>query len=133
MREVFDYSVTKIPPDKTYFGIPTYGYDWTLQPKNGITIVHFLSNDAAINLAVEKEAVIQYDEVSQAPFYYYSENYGTGQINHIVWFEDARSIDAKVRLVPEYGFRGISILNVMTDFPQLWLIINTQYEIRKAI
>ena len=133
MREVFDYSVTKISPAKTYIGIPTYGYDWTLQPKNGITIVHFLSNEAAINLAIEKKTEIHYDEVSQAPFYYYTENYGTNIINHIVWFEDARSIDAKVRLVPEYGFRGISILNVMSDFPQLWLVINTQYQIRKAI
>lgn len=133
MREIFDYSVTKIPPEKTYIGIPTYGYDWELEPRDGITIVHYMSNVSAINLAVEKGAVIQYDELSQAPFYYYVENVEGKYISHIVWFEDARSIDAKIKLVPEYGFRGISILYVMGKFPQLWLVINTQYEIRKAI
>ena len=49
---------------KTYIGIPTFGYDWTLQPIGGITIIHYLSNNAAINLAIEKEAVIQYDETT---------------------------------------------------------------------
>jgi spore germination protein len=133
MRAVFDYSVTKIPPEKTYIGIPTYGYDWVLDPVKGAAIPHSLSNVAAIDLAVQVGAVIEYDEVSQAPFYYYTDTYGGKDKHHIVWFEDARSIDAKVKLVPEYGFRGISILNVMNYFAQLWLVINTQYEIRKAI
>jgi spore germination protein len=131
MREVFDYSITKIPPGKTYIGIPTFGYDWALQPIDGITIVHYLSNNSAINLAVEKDASILYDEVSQAPYYYYLDI--TNNIEHIVWFEDARSINAKLNLVTEYGFRGISILNIMEKFPQLWFIINTQYNIRNAI
>lgn len=131
MRQVFDYSITKIPPAKTYIGIPTFGYDWTLQPIEGITIVHFLSNNAAIDLAIEKNAIIQYDEVSQSPFYYYE--MAPNNIEHIVWFEDARSIDAKLKLVTEYGFRGISVLNIMEKFPQLWFIINTQYTIRNAI
>lgn len=131
MRQVFDYSITKIPPEITYIGIPTFGYDWTLQPIGGITIVHYLSNTSAINLAVEKKVIIQYDEVSQAPFYYYRDI--TNNIGHIVWFEDARSINAKLNLVTEYGFRGISILNIMEKFPQLWFTINTQYDIRNAI
>lgn len=131
MRQVFDYSITKIPPAMTYIGIPTFGYDWTLQPIGGITIVHYLSNASAIDLAVEKEATIQYDYVSEAPFYYYEGIPDNSE--HIVWFEDARSINAKLNLVMEYGFRGISILNIMEKFPQLWFIINTQYNIRNAI
>jgi Predicted glycosyl hydrolase len=131
MRQVFDYSITKIPPTKTYIGIPTFGYDWTLQPIGGITIVHYLSNNAAINLAIEKNATIQYDEIAQSPFYYYVDT--PDNIKHIVWFEDARSIDAKLNLVTEYGFRGISVLNIMEKFPQFWFIINTQYTIRNAI
>ncbi|BCN29208.1 LysM peptidoglycan-binding domain-containing protein [Anaeromicropila herbilytica] len=131
MRQVFDYSITKIPPAKTYIGIPTFGYDWTLQSISGITIVHYLSNNSAINLAIEKEAVIQYDDYSQSPFYFYEDS--TNHILHIVWFEDARSVDAKLKLVTEYGFRGISILNVMEKFPQFWFVLNTQYNIRNAI
>lgn len=131
MRQVFDYSITKIPPEITYIGIPSFGYDWTLQPIGGITIVHYLSNASAINLAIEMEAIIQYDDIAQAPYYYYEDI--TNNIEHIVWFEDARSINAKLNLVTEYGFRGISILNIMEEFPQLWFTINTQYNIRNAI
>jgi Predicted glycosyl hydrolase len=131
MRQVFDYSITKIPPEKTYIGIPTFGYDWTLQPIDGITIVHYLSNASAINLAIEKEAIIQYNDVYQAPYYSYTDT--PSNIKHIVWFEDARSINAKLNLVTEYRFRGISILNIMEKFPQLWFVINTQYNLRNAI
>jgi spore germination protein len=131
MREVFDYSITKIPPAKTYIGIPTFGYLWTFQTIGGIEIAHYVSNNTAIDLAIEKGAEIQYDDYAQAPFYYYGD--APNKINHIVWFEDVRSINAKLNLVTEYGFRGISILNIMDKFPQLWFVINTQYNIRNAI
>lgn len=131
MRRVFDYSITKIPPAKIYIGIPAFGYLWTLQSVGGITTAHYVSHNSAIDLAIETKSEIQYDKFSQSPFFYYGDT--PTNINHIVWFEDARSIDAKLKLVTEYGFRGISILNIMEKFPQLLFVINTQYNIRNAI
>ncbi len=133
MREIFDYAVTQISHDKLYFGIPTYGYEWTLPYVPGQSVPHTLSIQSAIELAVQVGAQIQYDEVTQAPFYHITEVKANSEVQHIVWFEDARSIDAKLKLVPEYQFPGVTVLNVMSLFPQLWLEVNLQFEILRYI
>lgn len=133
MREIFDYAVTQISHDKMYFGIPTYGYEWRFPYIPGQSEPHILRIESAIELAVQVGAQIQYDEVSQAPFYQFSEVTPTEEINHIVWFEDARSINAKLSLIPEYQFPGTTALNAMSFFQQLWLEINIQFDIRRYI
>ena len=130
VREVLDYAVTQIPRDKIYMGVPNYGYDWPLPFVRGETTARSIGNVAAVEQAARVGASIQFDEVSQAPFYYYTTPEG---VEHVVWFEDARSIDAKVRLVPEYGFVGVSYWNIMRFFPQNWLVVNALFEINKVI
>ena len=48
-----------------------------------------------------------------------------------MWFEDARSIRAKLALAGEYQLHGVSVWNIMRWFPQLWLVLNNLYEIEK--
>ena len=109
-------------------GIPNYGYDWTLPFVKGESKAKALGNVEAVNLAAKYNAQIMYDEVSQAPYFnYYDEN----KKEHVVWFEDARSIQAKLKLVDEYKLRGASYWNVMKFFPQNWLVVNSMYEIGK--
>ena len=48
-----------------------------------------------------------------------------------VWFEDARSVRAKLALAGEYQQAGVSIWNIMRYFPQLWLVLNSLYDIEK--
>jgi spore germination protein len=78
-----------------------------------------------LELAASVRAEIEYDETSQAPFF----NYYKGRIQHVVWFEDARSIRAKLALISEYKLRGGSWWNIMNFFPQNWLVVNALYEI----
>lgn len=52
----------------------------------------------AIRRAVRNGAVIQYDTVSQSPFYRYQDNQGR---THEVWFENARSAQAKFDTVKQ--------------------------------
>ena len=52
-------------------------------------------------------------------------------VEHIVWFENARSSEAMLRLVAEYGLTGAGVWNIMRYFPSLWLIANQLYSIRK--
>ena len=49
---------------------------------------------------------------------------------HEVWFEDARSIRAKLDLAQEYGLYGVGYWNLMRPFPQNWLVLNALYNIR---
>ena len=47
-------------------------------------------------------------------------------------FEDARSVQAKLALIPEYGLQGVGYWNLMRPFPQNWQVLNALYDIRRA-
>lgn len=125
VREVLDYAVTVIPPEKIDMGIPNYGYDWPLPFEQGVTAARSIGNVEAIQIAAANNAVIQYDEVAQSPFFTYRRD----GVDHIVWFEDVRSILAKLKLVPEYGFRGVGYWQLMRYFRQNWLLVNVLFNI----
>jgi spore germination protein len=129
VRRVLDYAVTAIPRDKILMGIPNYGYDWTLPYQRG-TRATTLSNVGAVDLAARFGGEIQYDEVSKAPFFNYYDNNAK---QHVVWFEDARSIRAKLQLVNEFRLSGISYWTIGRYFPQNWLVLNSLYNIKKVI
>jgi len=126
VRAVLDYAVTEIPAEKIYLGVPNYGYDWPLPFIRGETRAQSISNQRAIELAVQHSAAIEYDETAQSPFFRYTD---AGGAAHEVWFEDARSMDAKLRLVAEYGFRGAGFWNLMRPFSQTWLVLDSLYDI----
>lgn len=125
VREVLDYAVTEIPREKIYLGIPNYGYDWPLPFAEGRTRARSLSNQEAVELAVRYSAEIQFDAAAQAPWFNYTAPDG---VPHVVWFEDARSMSAKLRLIGEYGLYGAGYWNLMRPYPQGWAVLNALYE-----
>lgn len=127
--KVLNYAVTAIPRDKILMGIPNYGYDWTLPYVRG-SAARSLSNTAAVDLAARYGAVIRYDQIAQAPFFNYFDASGR---QHVVWFEDARSIDAKLRLVNRYNLGGVSYWTINRFFPQNWLVLNSLYRVEKKL
>lgn len=128
VRAVLDYAVTEIDPAKIFLGIPNYGYDWTLPFVQGTSRARSISSQEAIAIAARYGAAIQFDERAQSPFFNYIDANGR---QHEVWFEDARSIRAKLALVPEYRLRGVGYWNAMRHFPQNWLVLNALYDIRR--
>ena len=126
VRAVLDYAITEIPAEKIFLGIPNYGYDWSLPFIQGVTRAQSISNQRAIELAVEYGVAIQYDETAQSPFFHYTDAGGTV---HEVWFEDARSMSAKLRLIAEYGFQGGGFWNLMRPFSQTWLVLDALYDV----
>lgn len=133
VNDVIRFAVTEIPPDKLFLGIPNYGYDWTLPFVRGKSRARSLSNVEAVRLAGEKHAEIQFDTTAQTPFftYYAYDPQERKNREHVVWFDDARSMEAKLRLIREYGLAGAGIWNIMRNFPGLWLILHALYSIEK--
>ncbi len=129
VRAVIEYAVTEIPSDKILMGIPSYGYDWPLPYIPRSTRAMTISPDEALQLAREKGAEILYDSLSASPYFYYTEN----GVEHIVWFQDARSADALSSLAEEYFLDGMGIWNIMRWFPQLWPVLISKFSIRKVI
>ncbi len=128
VRDVVTYALSEMPAEKIFLGQNLYGYDWTLPYVEGGEFAKALSPNQAVNLAREQRVEIQYDYEEQAPFFYYSDNEGN---RHEVWFEDARSIQAKFDLIKELNLRGISYWKLGLAFPQNWLLLSDQFNITK--
>ena len=126
VKAVLNYAVTEITPGQIFMGIPNYGYDWTLPFIQGVSRARSISTQEAFRLAIEYQAAIQYDETAQSPFFYYQDKAG---LTHEVWFEDARSLDAKLKLINAYHFQGGGIWNLTRPFPQLWQVMDALYNI----
>lgn len=129
VRRVVEYALTEMPANKIFLGIPNYGYDWPLPYVQGQTRARTISNVQAIQLAADGGVAIEYDETAQTPhFQYYN---AQGQL-HEVWFEDARSIQAKLDLVEEYSLAGAGYWNLMKPFPQNWQVLNAKFGIEQG-
>lgn len=126
VKTVLDYAITEIPPEKILMGIPTYGYLWRLPYVRGETKATSLSNITATEIASAKNVNINFDSTAKSPYYYFTDDYGE---ESVVWFEDARSIEAKLNLVKEYKLLGVGYWNVDRPFPQNWLVLNALYNI----
>ena len=122
--EVLQYGVTEIAPGKIQLGIPNYGYDWTL-PYEPSRRAATIGNQEAVRLAGQVGAEIQFDTVSQAPYFRYTRE----GIAHQVWFEDARSIQAKLRLALQYGIGGVAYWNLLRPFSQNWALLSQKIRI----
>lgn len=129
VRRVLSYATDVINPGKILMGLPNYGYDWTLPFVQG-TAARSISNPGAVELAVEMNAAIRFDEPAQSPFFHY---FGSDGRRHEVWFEDARSIRSKLLLVSEFGLAGISWWTVNRLFRQALFVQQSMFSTEKVI
>ena len=129
VRRVLEYGVSVIPREKILMGVPNYAYDWSLPFVMGESMAEALSNQEAIARAAQYGVTIQFDETAQAPFYFYTDAQG---VEHVVWFDDARSMNAKLRLIPEFQIRGAGVWQIMNFFPALWMLANGLFNIERG-
>ena len=127
VRRVVEYALTQIPSEKINLGIPNYGYDWPLPYVRGVTKATTINNVQAVRIAIAQGAVIQFDELSQSPFFTYISE-GT---EHEVWFEDVRSLQEKFNLIKEYSLRGCGYWQIMQWFRANWLLLRNNFYILK--
>ena len=127
VRQVVEYAVTKIPPEKIDLGIPNYGYDWPLPFERGVTRAKTIGNIEAVQIAIEQDAVIQFDDTAMSPYF----NYESEGILHEVWFEDVRSLREKFRVIEDYGLRGAGYWQIMQLFRANWLLLADTFWIQK--
>jgi spore germination protein len=89
-----------------------------------------ISPQDALKLASEKGAEIRFNEQTMSPTFTY---YDANGVMHEVWFEDARSVRAKLLLVNKYDLRGISYWLLGIPFPQNWLVLDDMFNIVKVV
>lgn len=127
-----DYVLSQVEPDKLVIGIPAIGQIWELPYVVGFSRSNSITLDNALSLAREVGATIQFDIPSQTPYFTY-EDIAENDTEYIVWFIDAITIESLLNLILARGISGTGAWNIMSYFAQLWLVINSQYEIIKLL
>ncbi|MGI5849753.1 MAG: LysM peptidoglycan-binding domain-containing protein [Christensenellales bacterium] len=130
VEDVIRYAVSVIPSRKILMGMPLYGYDWPLPYMPGGRWAKRISPQEAIRLAAERSMEIRFDTKTQSPTYRYRD---ANNVEHEVWFEDARSVQAKLLLVNKYDLRGVSYWLLGVSFPQNWIVLDEMYNIVKLV
>ncbi len=127
--QFIDIAITLIPPEKLQIGLSTIGYIWELPFLECISRGNAVSNTAAVELARENNVPIEYDVSTESAYFIFIQ----GNEEFFVQFKDARTINAYIQEVAETGLGGIAVWNIMNFFNDLWLIVNSQFEIDKVI
>jgi spore germination protein len=131
IQKVLSYAVSMIPPFKIIQGIPLYGYNWQLPFTPG-TLARAVNLVDVYDLARRYGATIEYDPVAQSPNFGYTDETGN---EHIVWFEDARSVRAKYAGVRNFGLGGAGFWsgqNYPYGFRQNWIIFDEMFQLMKG-
>lgn len=87
-----------------------------------------ISDPEALALAGQYNSEIFYDEDTKFSYFLYD----LAGMEHLVWFGDARQLNAIFELVEKYDLGGIAVWNIMRYF-RIWFMINAQYEIEKLL
>ena len=128
VERVLQYAVTAIPSEKILMGMPNYGYNWKLPYTQG-RAAQAVQLAEAPRLAYQQYANILYDATANAPFFRYYDSAGT---EHIVWFDDVRSISARLALIEKYDLGGVSYWNINTLFRPNWIVLSEMYRVTKV-
>lgn len=108
------YAVDTCGAGKILAGVSVYGYNWDSNNK-GETIFY----PDAIVLAEKNGAKIEYDEKVQAPHFKFDDRE--------VWFEDERSVEAKLNIAKKYDVAGIAIWRLGQEAPAVWKKVGQAY------
>ncbi len=128
IREMLSLLTAVVNPRGILLGFTNYGYDWTLPFVQGVP-AQMISHTEAAERARRTRAAVQYNEIVQAPHYNYTNVSGS---YHEVWYEDARSIRAKLELVNAFDLAGVSIWTIMNSFPAVLETIRELYTVFKV-
>ncbi|MFS0820337.1 glycosyl hydrolase family 18 protein [Bacillus sp. 1P02SD] len=128
VRRTIEFAIRYVPHRKIIIGMPLYGYDWII-PHNPGRVAPAISNERAMETAMRFQSPIQYSTEYESPFFYYTDQTG---LRHEVWFEDVRSMGAKMLLIHEYGLQGLGAWQLTLGFsPGTWLLTKF-FTIRKV-
>ena len=122
-------AVIQLTPQKSILGFTIIGYLWEFPYFAAITAANFINYFSAIELANDTGSVIQFNDPSQTSYFRYIED----NKEYIAWFKDIRTLRLFISYAQNLGMQGFSVWNVMYFITNTWLLINSQYDIKKLV
>jgi spore germination protein YaaH len=111
IRAVLRYAKTQIPASKIILGVPLYGYDWV---GNHGTPVSWLQVFRLLN---QYRIRPYFNYASQSPWFTYTDPAGR---QHVVWFENAPSTEAKFKAARSAGIGGVYLWVYGYEDTSIW-------------
>lgn len=127
MRQVVEYFLRFVPPEKLSLGIPLYSMHWYTALD---TVRYFASARAwsrstnhatAVGLLERFKARLRWDEHQQVSYAMYE----NGGLFEYIFLEDARSFKAKHDLMKQYKLRGFSAWVLGREDQGIWKVLPT--------
>lgn len=116
VEDVLRFAIEQVSPDRVSLGLPTYGYDWPDgEPGQDLDWAD------AQEIAESGDVAERWDEDSASPWLTYTDDGGQP---HTVWYEDARSLDAKLDLVQQYGVSSVFVWKLGGEDPSIWTVLD---------
>lgn len=115
VKSILSYAKTKIPAHKIFIGIPLYGYDW-----GGSSAARGLTQQQVNSLQERSAAKIRFDARAQSPYFHYQ----AGERTHRVWYEDERSLAAKLELMKQLGLSNLALWRLGHENPGIWPLLH---------
>jgi spore germination protein YaaH len=118
VNDVAAYAARAIAPTKVSIGMPAYGRDWFVKTVSGSCPSHARETVSRTTRQMNTFAsrigkTPRWQERATSQHFTYVRTYSSGgkkcRALRSVWFDDARSLEAKVPLVEKHGLRGIAI------------------------
>jgi spore germination protein YaaH len=110
------YSKSVVPLTRISLGMPAYGYDWNLTAGTGTTV----NWNQIPALLTKTGATPQWNAATASPWFSYTASNGA---SHVVWYENAQSIQLKASLAASSNVASVSVWALGLDDPTYWAAI----------
>lgn len=111
VKDVLQYAVTQSPQTKLRLGLPMYGYDWYGKHTNALTLKQI------DELIKSKHVKPRWDATADAPYFTYTDKSGK---KHTVYYENAKSVKAKLALAKQYRVPGVFTWYLGSENESVW-------------
>jgi spore germination protein len=127
VKNAVEYARNRVPTDKLLLGIALYGREWTddghgLQART----MPYPETEALLN---RLSLTPRWDEKHRSPWF----EYRTSGTVRSVWYENARSIQEKLKLLEQYRLRGYAAWRLGMEDPRIWSMFSAMRESRPEV
>ena len=123
VERVVSYAVNdlKVPPSKLVLEWPFYAVQWSASPGGRMRGVQSeMTLREAESVRAEAGATVEWGDASQSPSFRFDHE----NASHVVWLENARSLNAKLDLARHFGIAHVSYWRLGGETDALWEVLS---------
>jgi spore germination protein YaaH len=114
VEAALDYALRRVPPAKLLLGLPLYGREW--DETAHATTAHSLAYKDLKRFLEDPASDRQWDDLSRTTWFQLHED----EMLRTAWFDDARSLREKLKLVQLHHLRGYAAWRLGMEDPEFW-------------